>query len=83
VRERGLNASDKENHPVVTETQHFDGVIYGAGSTIVRMIRDVLGLKKFFKALKFYLNKHKFNTTTHEDLIFAFEKASFACFRFT
>jgi aminopeptidase N len=47
----------------------------------VRMIRHVFGETKFFKALRFYLNAHKFKTATYNDLIKAFEKASFVVFK--
>nr|XP_033335060.1 uncharacterized protein LOC117225525 [Megalopta genalis] len=52
----------------------FDGITYGKGSSMLRMVEHSFGKDVFLKAIKRYLRQHKYNTTTPKDLWQAFDE---------
>jgi len=54
----------------------FDITTYQKGGTVVHMLREQVGTQIFWKAIKAYLNKHKFDNVTTPDLQKAMEEAS-------
>ena len=54
----------------------FDAVSYSKGASIIRMLAEYLGEKKFRDGLRHYLKKHQYGNTETEDLWRALEKVS-------
>jgi len=74
-RQTGMDATLRNDHPLVIKIQAFDMVTYAAGGAILRMIDGAVENKIFLSALNKYLNARKYKTATYEDLILAFEQA--------
>ncbi|TKR69186.1 hypothetical protein L596_021371 [Steinernema carpocapsae] len=49
-------------------SEAFDSITYDKGSTILRMIREILGEQKFQEGLHSYLKKFRFKNAVHKDL---------------
>lgn len=60
-----------ENH-----TDMFDAHSYNKGGLVLHMLRNLIGDKAFFKALKLYLVKNAFTPVEVHNLRMAFEEAS-------
>ena len=54
----------------------FDAVSYNKGGAIVHMLRDYVGDKAFFAALKLYLSTHKYKAAEVHQLRLAFEEVT-------
>jgi puromycin-sensitive aminopeptidase len=70
-------------HPIEILVHHpneigeiFDEVSYSKGASIIRMLADYLGEKKFRDGLRYYLKKHSYKNTQTVHLWQAFEKVS-------
>ncbi len=70
-------------HPIEIPVHHpdeigeiFDEVSYSKGASIIRMLADYLGEKKFRDGLRYYLKKHSYKNTETVHLWQAFEKVS-------
>ncbi len=73
----------KNTHPIEVDVHHpaeitsvFDAVSYSKGASVIRMIAEFVGEKKFRDGLRHYLKKHKFGNTATEDLWAALSKTS-------
>ena len=73
----------RSTHPVEVPVGHpkeineiFDAISYSKGASVIRMLADYLGKNDFRKGLNHYLNKHKYNNATTEDLWKALEETS-------
>ncbi|RJQ34644.1 M1 family peptidase [Candidatus Parcubacteria bacterium] len=73
----------KNTHPIEVDVHHpaeiasvFDAVSYSKGASVIRMIAEFVGEKKFRDGLRHYLKKHKFSNTATEDLWAALSKTS-------
>ncbi|XP_076292003.1 uncharacterized protein LOC143214621 isoform X2 [Lasioglossum baleicum] len=53
----------------------FDGITYGKGSSVLRMVQRSLDPRVFPMAINLYLERHKYSTTTPKDLWQAFDEA--------
>ena len=67
--------------PIVSNVYHepidlFDRHLYEKGSLVLHMIRTVLGDDLWWKAIRFYVNKHKSTNVTTPDLQRAIEVAT-------
>lgn len=67
--------STPNTHPILTSVQDaddisavFDGITYGKGACIIRMLENALGENNFRQGIKNYLNKYKFQNTLTKDL---------------
>ncbi|KAH3860698.1 hypothetical protein DPMN_023616 [Dreissena polymorpha] len=70
VTDAGVNS-----HPIVVDVSHpdqinevFDAISYSKGAAILRMLQEVLGSERFFRAISDYLVKYKWATATTDDL---------------
>lgn len=54
----------------------FDAVSYSKGASVIRMLADYLGEKKFRDGLRYYLKKHRYANTETMDLWRALEHVS-------
>lgn len=70
-------------HPIEIAVHHpdeigeiFDEVSYSKGASVIRMLADYLGEKKFRDGLRYYLKKHSYKNTETVHLWKAFEKIS-------
>lgn len=78
----GYMASAQYNvHPLIhyhynEKTDMFDAHSYNKGGLVLHMLRNMLGDKVFFKALKNYLAKNAFTAVEVHNLRMAFEDAS-------
>ncbi|KAI1702387.1 peptidase family m1 domain-containing protein [Ditylenchus destructor] len=54
---------------------NFDGIAYGKGASILRMIEKVIGTETFYSGIRIYLQDHKFGNADYKDLLRAFDKA--------
>jgi len=73
----------RSSHPIQVPIKHaeeveqvFDSISYSKGSTVIRMIRAVLGAKSFQSGLKAYMKKHQYGNTETIHLWQEFEDAS-------
>jgi len=73
----------KNTHPIEVDVHHpaeiasvFDAVSYSKGASVIRMIAEFVGEKKFRAGLRYYLKKHKYGNTATEDLWAALSKTS-------
>jgi len=73
----------KNTHPIEVQVHHpdeigeiFDAVSYSKGASVIRMLAEFLGEKKFRDGLRYYLKKHAYGNTHTIDLWKAFEKIS-------
>ncbi len=73
----------QNTHPVEIKVHHpdeigeiFDEVSYSKGASIIRMLAEHLGEKKFRDGLRYYLKKHSYQNTETIHLWQAFEKIS-------
>ncbi|MEK7104907.1 MAG: M1 family metallopeptidase [Patescibacteria group bacterium] len=70
-------------HPIEILVHHpneigeiFDKISYSKGASIIRMLTDYIGEKKFRDGLRYYLKKHSYKNTETVHLWKAFEKVS-------
>ncbi|GAC1611665.1 MAG: aminopeptidase N [Mycobacteriales bacterium] len=70
-------------HPVsgvVTDSgsalQNFDGISYAKGAAVLRQLLVLVGDHTFFAAVREYLRRHAFGTTTLADFLAAVEQSS-------
>jgi aminopeptidase N len=54
----------------------FDNTLYKKGALVVRMLRETVGDRVFWKALNIYLNRHKYQSVVTADLQRVFEQTS-------
>jgi aminopeptidase N len=54
----------------------FDNKIYAKGSVILNMLRNILGDDLFFKAIRYYTNKHAYGLVETKDFILSIEEAT-------
>lgn len=54
----------------------FDSKIYAKGSVILNMLRNILGDDLFFKAIRYYTNKHAYGLVETKDFILSIEEAT-------
>jgi puromycin-sensitive aminopeptidase len=54
----------------------FDAISYDKGASVIRMVHDYLGDADFQKGLQHYINQHKYQNTTTNDLWQALEDSS-------
>jgi len=73
----------ENSHPIEVEVyksseieEIFDSISYNKGSTVLRMIADLIGADKFKKGLNIYLNRHKYQNAVTEDLWKALSEVS-------
>ena len=73
----------KSSHPINVEVKEpgqireiFDEISYNKGGTVLRMLENFLGEKNFRLGLKRYLQNHKYQNATTDDLWDALEAAS-------
>ena len=73
----------KNTHPIEVDVHHpaeitsvFDAVSYSKGASIIRMIAEYLGEKKFRDGLRHYLKKHAYSNAVTEDLWHSLAKVS-------
>ena len=73
----------KHTHPIEIDVHDpneigeiFDAVSYSKGATVIRMLADYLGEKKFQEGLIYYLKKHSYKNASTVHLWEAFEKVS-------
>jgi len=73
----------KSSHPIQVPIAHaeeveqvFDAISYSKGASVIRMIKAVLGMKKFQTGLQAYMKKHAYSNTETTDLWQAFEDSS-------
>ncbi|HEY4526761.1 MAG TPA: M1 family metallopeptidase [Candidatus Paceibacterota bacterium] len=73
----------KNTHPIEVDVHHpaeitsvFDAVSYSKGASIIRLIAEYLGEKKFRDGLRHYLKKHKYSNAVTEDLWHSLAKVS-------
>ena len=76
-----LASSAYRIHPLIdfhyeNHTDMFDAHSYNKGGLVLHMLRNLIGDKAFFKALKIYLNKNAFAPVEVHNLRMAFEEAS-------
>ena len=76
-----LASSAYKIHPLIdfhyeNHTDMFDAHSYNKGGLVLHMLRNLIGDKAFFKALKIYLNKNAFTPVEVHNLRMAFEEAS-------
>jgi aminopeptidase N len=87
VRRKGSGyAADQRpsTHPVAPDSvtdvglalQHFDGISYAKGASVLRQLMAWLGEKPFIEGLRAYLNAHAFGNATLADLMQALAAAS-------
>ncbi|KAJ3195936.1 Aminopeptidase 2 mitochondrial [Entophlyctis luteolus] len=65
----------RSSHPVDVEVdsatevmQIFDNICYSKGASIIRMLHDFIGSKKFMEAVRTYLQAFKFKNVTNAEL---------------
>jgi tricorn protease interacting factor F2/3 len=65
----------KNTHPIAVPVNSpndieeiFDGISYGKGGSVLRMIESYLGSKAFQKGISSYLKKHKYQNATAPEL---------------
>ncbi|OGF77731.1 hypothetical protein A3I27_03580 [Candidatus Giovannonibacteria bacterium RIFCSPLOWO2_02_FULL_43_11b] len=70
-------------HPIEVPVRHpneigeiFDAVSYSKGASVIRMLADYIGEKKFRKGLRHYLKKHQYANASTQDLWAALEEVS-------
>lgn len=54
----------------------FDRHLYQKGGCVLNMLRNILGDRLFFKAVKLYTERHRADTVVTQDLLEAFEDAT-------
>ncbi len=54
----------------------FDNKIYANGSVVLDMLRNILGDDLFFKAIRYYTNKHAYGLVETKDFILSIEEAT-------
>ncbi|MGB7925373.1 MAG: DUF3458 domain-containing protein [Pyrinomonadaceae bacterium] len=59
-----------------TPVDLFDNTLYKKGALVVRMLRETVGDRVFWKALNTYLTRHKYQSVVTADLQRVFEQAS-------
>lgn len=55
---------------------NFDGITYAKGGSVLRQLVAYVGREEFFKGINAYLNKHKYDNATLNDLLVELEAAS-------
>ncbi|KAJ8311696.1 hypothetical protein KUTeg_011051, partial [Tegillarca granosa] len=65
----------KSSHPIEVQVKNpdeindlFDDISYSKGSSIIRMLRDVMGVERFNSGITAYLKKYKYGNTVTKDL---------------
>lgn len=79
MREDSLRSTHPILQPVVSESQAndaFDNITYVKGQSFLRMLENYLGEEKFRDGMRLYMSRHRYSSTTTEDLWAALEKAS-------
>ncbi|VDK26219.1 unnamed protein product [Anisakis simplex] len=67
----------KTSHPIYdVNGPFFDAITYLKGSSVLRMIRAVIGPENFQKALQEYIKMYKFSNADHQMLFERFTAAS-------
>lgn len=67
-----LRASQQDYFPIV-HTQSGTARVYPKGSTVLHMMRYVLGDEEYKRVIKYYLNKHAFGNVVTSDLELAIQ----------
>jgi aminopeptidase N len=79
MRDDSLRSTHPILQPIVSESQAndaFDQITYIKGQSFLRMLENYLGEEKFRDGMRLYMSRHRYSSTTTEDLWVALEKAS-------
>ncbi|XP_059089638.1 aminopeptidase N-like [Tigriopus californicus] len=65
----------ESSHPISIDVNHpdeineaFDGISYGKGASVIRMMANFLGIETFNKAITNYLKKYQYSNAAQDDL---------------
>jgi aminopeptidase N len=79
MRQDSLRTTHPILQPITSESQAndaFDQITYIKGQSFLRMLENYLGEEKFRAGMQLYMSRHRYSSTTTEDLWAALEKAS-------
>jgi aminopeptidase N len=79
MRQDSLRTTHPILQPVADESQAndaFDNITYIKGQSFLRMLENYLSEETFREGMRLYMSRHRYSSTTTEDLWVALEKAS-------